>query len=75
MKHGLINTTYWRKDNPQNGIPTRHHAKNKINAQTSVGKVMASVFWSSEEILLVEFVKRGATISSEQYVEALKKLK
>jgi len=34
---------------------------------------MVSVCWGSEGILLVEFLKGGATISSERYVEALKK--
>jgi hypothetical protein len=36
---------------------------------------MASGFWVSEGIFLVEFAKRGATISSERNVELLKKLK
>jgi hypothetical protein len=35
--------------------------KNKFKMQTSV----ASVFLTSEEILLVEFLNRGATINSE----------
>jgi hypothetical protein len=38
----------------------RRHTKYKINAHASAGKVMVSVFWCSEGILLVEFVKRGA---------------
>jgi hypothetical protein len=36
---------------------------------------MASAFWDSEGIMLVEFLERGATISSERYVRTLKKLK
>jgi hypothetical protein len=35
---------------------------------------MADVFWDSEGILLVEFVKRVATIHPERYVQSLKKL-
>ena len=42
--------------------------------QTAIGQVMAIVLWDSEGILLVEFL-RGATISSEQYVHTLRKLK
>jgi hypothetical protein len=49
-------------------------SENKFKVQTSAGKVMAGVFWDSEGILLVEFLKRGATINSEQYVQILKKL-
>jgi Transposase. len=35
---------------------------------------MAGIFWYSEGILLVEFLKRGATFNSERYVQILKKL-
>jgi len=64
MQPGLINTTPWRKDNPQHGILSRRHAKYKINAQTSAGKFMVSVFWGTKGILLVEFVKIGPIIRS-----------
>jgi hypothetical protein len=47
---------------------------NKFKVQTSAGKVMASVFWDSEGILLVGFLKRGASLNSEQYVQTLEKL-
>jgi hypothetical protein len=43
--------------------------------QNSAGKVMASIFWDSEGILLVEFLERGATINSQRNVHMLKKLK
>jgi len=36
---------------------------------------MASAFWDSQGILLVEFLERGVTINSERYVQTLKKLK
>ena len=35
----------------------------------------SSDFWESEEILLVEFLWSGATISSERYVQTLKRSK
>jgi hypothetical protein len=38
--------------------------ENKFKAQTSAGQVMASVFWDNEGMLLVELLKRGATINS-----------
>jgi hypothetical protein len=41
----------------------------------AVYQVMVSVLWDSEGILLLEFLKRGAMISSEQYMHTLKKLK
>jgi hypothetical protein len=39
--------------------------ENKIKVQSSAGKVMASIFWDSEETLIVEFRNRGTTINSE----------
>lgn len=48
---------------------------NKFKVQTFTGKVMAGALWDSEGILLVEFLKRGATFNSEQYVPTLKKFK
>lgn len=48
--------------------------EDKIKVQAYVGKVTTSVFWESVENLLEEFLKRGATIRSEQYVQTLMKL-
>jgi hypothetical protein len=49
-------------------------------SETSAGaifqtRVMAIVFWDRKRILLVEFMKRGTTISSTVYCETLKKLR
>jgi hypothetical protein len=46
----------------------------RTNSRCRLLRVM-KVFWDSEGILLVEFLERGATINSEQYVQTLKKLK
>jgi len=37
----------------------------KFKVETSAGEVMASTFWDSEGIFLVEFLKICATINSE----------
>jgi hypothetical protein len=46
-----------------------HHqsspCKKKFKMQTSVGKVIASIFWDSEEILLVEFLEVPQSIPSD----------
>jgi hypothetical protein len=41
--------------------------ENKLKVQTSVGRVMANVFWGSERILYEEFLKKGATFNPEWY--------
>jgi len=48
---------------------------NTFKVQTSVGEVIASIFWDSEGILSMQFLNRSATMNSEQYVQTLKKLK
>ena len=40
-----------------------------------MGPVVASVFWDSKGVILVDFMPKGATINSEAYIETLKKLK
>jgi hypothetical protein len=48
---------------------------NKFKMQICTGDVMASIIWDSEGLLLMEFLKRGATVNSERHVRTLKKLK
>lgn len=48
--------------------------ENKYNVQTSADKDLVSDIWDSESILLVEFLKRGAVVNSERYMQTLEKL-
>lgn len=41
----------------------------------SARKIMATVFWDSEGVILVDFLERGTTINSERYCETLRKLR
>ena len=49
-------------------------AKN-FRSQHSVGKVMCAVFWDEQGIILLNFLKPGATVNSERYIKKLIKLK
>lgn len=42
--------------------------------QQSAGKVMASVFWDTHGILLIDFLKKGQTMDSDYYVAVLDRL-
>ena len=53
----------WRK--PQEGAPT------KAMAVPSVSKVMITVFWDCEGIILIDYLPRGATINAEYYASLL----
>ena len=47
----------------------------KVQGQNSTGKIMATVFWNSQGVILVDFLLKGETINSEVYIETLRKLK
>lgn len=50
-------------------------APKKAKVVESAGKVMATVFWDSKGVLLIDYLPRGATINAERYCEVLKKLR
>lgn len=54
----------WRK--PVEGPPV------KARAVPSVGKVMITVFWDCEGIILIDYLAKGATINAEYYSKLLK---
>ena len=54
--------------------PTSPRSK-KFKSQQSTGKVMVTVCSNSLGVILVDFMSKGATISSDVYIDTLKKLK
>ena len=53
------------------GSPTRR----KFKTQTSIGKIMATVFWDASGVIHVDFLEPGSTINAQRYVSTLKALK
>jgi histone-lysine N-methyltransferase SETMAR len=49
--------------------------KKKFKTAPSAGKVMVTVFWDCDGVILVAVMPRGATINSEAYINTLNKLK
>lgn len=54
---------------------TNSPSKKKFKAVPSAGKVMATVFWDSEGVILFDVLPHGGTINSEVYCATLRKLK
>ena len=54
--------------------PTSPKTK-KFKAEKSAGKVMATIFWDSKGVILLDFLPRGETVNANVYIETLKKLK
>ncbi|XP_078671015.1 histone-lysine N-methyltransferase SETMAR-like [Branchiostoma floridae x Branchiostoma belcheri] len=56
-----------------------HHvdpeSKQQSKQVSSAGKVMASVFWDSEGIIMIDYLQRGKTINAEYYASKLRQLR
>ena len=62
----------------QQSIEWRHSdspCPKKFLAQKSAGKVLASIFWDQDAILLIDYLPKGQTINAEYYSSLLVKLK
>jgi len=46
-----------------------------FRAQKSTGKVLASIFWDQDSILLIDYLSKGQTIETEYYSSLLVQLK
>lgn len=53
----------WKKK----GEPAPKKAKTTLSA----GKVMATVFWDNQGILLIDYLERGTTINAQRYCDVL----
>ena len=66
---------------PENKIQSKEwHLKGaqgrvKFKAERSVKKVMATIFWDCEGVILIDFLEGKKTATSSYYEDALKKLK
>lgn len=47
----------------------------KFKVQSSAGKIMASVFWDAEGILLIDYLPNKTTVTGVYYADLLKKLR
>ena len=47
----------------------------KFRKIASAGKVMASVFWDSEGVLMIDYLERGKTVTGIYYAELIRKLR
>lgn len=47
----------------------------KFKVSQSAGKIMATIFWDSEGILLIDYKERGVSITGEYYASLLAQLK
>ena len=75
MNLGFIITNRRPKNSPNSGKRRDEPAPIKGKATKSAGKLMATVFWDREGILLEDWLPENTTINSDYYIEELKLLR
>jgi len=69
---------HYDPETKQQSMESRHsvspHPK-KFRVQKSAGKVLASIFWDPDGILLIDYLPKGQTINAEYYSSLLVQLK
>ena len=63
------------KQQSKQWLPRGSSGPIKFKSERSVKKVMATVFWVSEGVVLVDFLEGKKTVTGAYYVEVLKKLR
>jgi hypothetical protein len=69
---------HYDPDNKRQSMEYRHKgspAPNKCKTKASAEKLMLTVFWKAEGVVLTDFLENGATVNSERYIETLRTLK
>ena len=50
-------------------------APKKVKSVTSAGKIMVTIFWDEDGVLLVDFLEHGRTMNSDRYITVLRRLR
>jgi len=64
-----------QSNNHWNGGIAAHPAPKIVRVQKSAGKVVATMFWSRDAIVLIDYLPKGQTVNAESYSSLLVKLK
>jgi len=69
---------HWDPETKLESMAWRHKGSPpplKFRTQPSAGKVMATIFWDAEGVLMVDYLPRGTTITGQYYAEELARLR
>ena len=69
---------YYDRETKQQSVEWRHNSSlrpKKFLVQESAGKVLTSIFWDQDGILLIDYLPTGQTINAEYYSYLLVQLK
>jgi len=69
---------HYDSETKQQSMEWRHSdspRSQKFRVQKSTGKVLASIFWDQDDILLIDYLPKSQTINAEYYSSLLVQLK
>lgn len=69
---------HYDPETKQQSMEWRHKGSprpQKFKVQKSAGKVLASVFWDKDGVILIDYLPKGCTINAQYYMSLLDKLK
>jgi len=69
---------HYDPETKQNSTKWRHSGSprsKKFRVQKSAGKVLASIFWDQDGILLIDYLPKSQTINTEYYSSLLVQMK
>ena len=75
MKLGYTIICPKQKYSPNSGLQKGNRLQKKAKTVFSAGKVMATVFWDSHGVILIDYLQKGKTITGAYYTSLLDKLK
>jgi hypothetical protein len=75
MEHGYTTTLLRPRNSQNNGFPVGSLHPKKAKTVHSAGKVMATVCWDSQWIILINYLEKGKTITGASYSPLLDRLK
>ena len=61
---------HWNPESKQESMQWRHASSSppsKIKLQTSVGKIMATIFWNRKGVLLIDYLPDKTTMNGQYY--------
>ncbi|GBP04819.1 Mariner Mos1 transposase [Eumeta japonica] len=71
MKPGFVNTVRNLNQESMQWTKKGERPPKKFKVQKSASKLMATIFWDSEGVLLIDYLPKGTTMNGQYYANLL----
>jgi histone-lysine N-methyltransferase SETMAR len=69
---------HWDPENKQESMQWKHKASpppKKFRTQSSAGKIMATIFWDMDGVIMIDYLPPKSTVTGQYYATQLEKLR